>query len=89
MRVGIPRETAPGETRVAAVPDVARKLSSTDIESVVEAGAGRASHHPDEAYSEAGITVASDPGQVWGADVVAKVRAPSREEIGRVGDGGC
>jgi NAD(P) transhydrogenase subunit alpha len=88
MRVGIPRETAPGETRVAAVPDVARKLSGKGIELVVEAGAGQGSHVPDEAYSDADITVASDPAQVWGADVVAKVRAPSPEEIGRVGEGG-
>jgi NAD(P) transhydrogenase subunit alpha len=84
MRVGIPRETAPGETRVAAVPDVARKLSTKSIDLLVEAGAGRGSHVPDEAYREADITVASDPAQVWGADVVAKVRAPSPEEIGRI-----
>jgi NAD(P) transhydrogenase subunit alpha len=88
MRVGIPRETAPGETRVAAVPDVARKLSNKGIELVVEAGAGEGSHVPDAAYREAEMTVADDAGQIWGADVVAKVRAPSPEEIERLPEDG-
>jgi NAD(P) transhydrogenase subunit alpha len=88
MRVGIPRETAPGETRVAAVPDIARKLSQKGIELVVEAGAGEGSHMPDDAYRDAEIAVAEDSGQVWGADVVAKVRAPSQEEIGRLPEDG-
>jgi H+-translocating NAD(P) transhydrogenase subunit alpha len=88
MRVGIPRESAPGETRVAAVPDVTSKLERKGIELVVEAGAGAASHVPDPAYEEAGIAVASDPAEVWGADVVAKVRAPSPDEIERLSDGG-
>jgi len=88
MRVGIPRESAPGETRVAAVPDVARRLERKGIELVVESGAGAAAHVPDALYTEAGISVASDPAEVWGADVVAKVRAPSREEIGRIRDDG-
>jgi NAD(P) transhydrogenase subunit alpha len=87
MRVGIPRETVPGETRVAAVPDVARKLSSKGIELVVESGAGEASHVLDAAYADADISVAPDAGEVWGADVVAKVRAPSQEEIERLGEG--
>ena len=50
MRVGIPRESAPGETRVAAVPDVARKLSKKGIELVVESGAGELSHVPDDRF---------------------------------------
>jgi NAD(P) transhydrogenase subunit alpha len=88
MRVGIPRETASGETRVAAVPDVARKLSKKGIELVVEAGAGEGSHVPDDAYREAEMTVTDDAAEVWGADVVAKVRAPSPEEIGRLPEDG-
>src|SRR5256714_4859187 len=88
MRVGIPRESAPGETRVAAVPDVARKLSKKGIELVVEAGAGEGSHVLDSAYREAEITVADDPGQVWSADVVAKVHAPSADEIERLREDG-
>jgi NAD(P) transhydrogenase subunit alpha len=72
---------------VAAVPDVARKLSKKGIELVVESGAGDLSHVPDDAYREAEMTVAADPSEVWNADVVAKVRAPSREEIERLGEG--
>jgi H+-translocating NAD(P) transhydrogenase subunit alpha len=87
MRVGIPRESAPGETRVAAVPDVARKLSKKGIELVVESGAGELSHFLDEAYRDAEMTVAGDAAEVWDADVVAKVRAPSPEEIERLGEG--
>jgi NAD(P) transhydrogenase subunit alpha len=88
MRVGIPRESAPGETRVAAVPDVARRLERKGIELVVEAGAGAASHVPDSEYADAGISVTSDAAEIWGADVVAKVQAPSRDEIGRLRDDG-
>jgi NAD(P) transhydrogenase subunit alpha len=86
MRVGIPKETAEGERRVALVPEVAKKLAQThDV--VVEAGAGEAALIPDSLYEEAGVTVTSDPAQVWGADVVVKVAPPSNEEIGRLGKG--
>src|SRR3954451_17852663 len=87
MQVGIPRETAPEETRVAAVPDVARKLSKKGIELVVESGAGELSHVPDDAYREAEMIVAADSAEVWDAYVVAKVRAPSREETECLGEG--
>ena len=86
MRVGIPKETAEGERRVALVPEVAKKLAQThDV--VVEAGAGEAALIPDSLYEEAGVTVTGDPAQVWGADVVIKVAPPSNEEIGRLGKG--
>jgi len=88
MRVGIPKETARGECRVAIAPDVVKRLARKDVEFVVEAGAGEASSITDDALREAGATIASDASEVWGADVVAKVRAPSPEEIGRMRDGG-
>jgi H+-translocating NAD(P) transhydrogenase subunit alpha len=88
MRVGIPRETARGEARVAIAPDVVKRLARKDVEFVVEAGAGEASSITDEALREAGATIATDASDVWAADVVAKVRAPSPEEIGRMRDGG-
>jgi NAD(P) transhydrogenase subunit alpha len=72
---------------VAAVPEVAKRLSRRGIELVVEAGAGDESHFPDDEYREAEIAVASDASEVWGADVVAKVRAPSSDEIGRLKQG--
>jgi H+-translocating NAD(P) transhydrogenase subunit alpha len=88
MRVGIPKETTRGEARVAVAPDVVKRLARKDVEFVVEAGAGDAASITDDALKEAGATIATDSSEVWGADVVAKVRAPSTEEIGRMRDGG-
>jgi H+-translocating NAD(P) transhydrogenase subunit alpha len=84
MRVGVPKETAEREKRVALVPEVARKLAQKEHEIVVEAGAGQAALIPDELYTEAGATL----GDPWAADVVAKVAPPSGEEIGRLGSDG-
>jgi NAD(P) transhydrogenase subunit alpha len=88
MKVGIPNETASGENRVATVPDVIKRLSKKGVDVVVESGAGAAASIPDEQFADAGATIATDPGEVWGADVVAKVRAPSTEEIRRLREGG-
>ena len=88
MRVGIPKETQAGEARVAIAPDVVKRMARRDVEFVVEAGAGAAASITDEALGDAGATIAADPSEVWGADVVAKVRAPSPDEIGRMRDGG-
>jgi NAD(P) transhydrogenase subunit alpha len=81
MRVGVPKETAEGERRVALVPEVVRKLVGKDLEVVVEPGAGDGALIPDGAFAEAGAQL----GDPWSADVVAKVAAPSAEEIGRLG----
>src|SRR6476619_6056497 len=69
MKVGVPRESAPGERRVAMVPDVVKRLGAKDVEVVVEAGAGEAALIPDELFEEAGAKI----GDPWGADVVAKL----------------
>jgi NAD(P) transhydrogenase subunit alpha len=82
MRVGVPKETAEGERRVALVPEVVKRLASKDVQVVVEPGAGQGALLPDAAFTEAGATI----GDPWGADVVAKVAAPSPEEIGRIGN---
>jgi NAD(P) transhydrogenase subunit alpha len=79
VRVGVPKETAPGERRVALSPDVVRRLGK-DHEVVVEAGAGEAAGVPDEQFTDAGATL----GDPWGADVVAKVVAPNEAETGRL-----
>jgi NAD(P) transhydrogenase subunit alpha len=84
MKVGVPKETAEGERRVALVPDVVRKLSAKDIEVLVEPGAGEQALIPDSLFEDAGATVT--PG-VWNADVVVKVAPPTTEEIGKLGDG--
>ncbi|MEA2457770.1 MAG: H+-translocating transhydrogenase subunit alpha [Thermoleophilaceae bacterium] len=84
MKLGVPNQSAQGEKRVALVPDVARKLAARGVDAVVEAGAGELSHIPDSAYTDAGATVGSAE-DAWGADVVAVVRAPTSEEIARLG----
>jgi H+-translocating NAD(P) transhydrogenase subunit alpha len=86
MKVGVPTESADGERRVALVPEVVRKLVSDGHEIVVESGAGAEALIPDELFSEAGATIASDAGQVWSADVVVKVARPSSEEIDQLSD---
>jgi H+-translocating NAD(P) transhydrogenase subunit alpha len=86
MRVGVPKETAEGERRVALVPDTVRSLTGEELEVVVESGAGAHAGHPDPEYSEAGAGVR--PGdEAWGADAVVKVAVPTVEEIGRLRPG--
>jgi len=80
VRVGVPKETAEGERRVALSPDVVRRLGK-DHEVVVEAGAGEAAGTPDAQFTDAGATI----GDPWGADVVAKVAAPTEAETARLG----
>jgi NAD(P) transhydrogenase subunit alpha len=83
VRIGVPRETAAGERRVALVPDVVRRLVAAEHEVVVEPGAGLGAGAPDDGYEAAGAQL----GDPWGAEVVAKVAAPSDEEAARLGPG--
>jgi NAD(P) transhydrogenase subunit alpha len=83
MKVGVPKETAEGERRVALVPEVVRKLTSKGFDVVVEPGAGDEAMLSDEAYEEAGATVGDG---VWDADVVVKVAAPNADEIAKLGN---
>jgi NAD(P) transhydrogenase subunit alpha len=83
MKVGVAREIAPGERRVALVPETAAKLVAAGFEIVVEPGAGEAASFPDDAYREAGATL----GSPWEADVVVKVSKPDEAEVGRLRDG--
>jgi proton-translocating NAD(P)+ transhydrogenase subunit alpha len=80
MRVGVPKETAPGERRVALVPESASRLAGVGIEVAVETGAGLEAGCSDDAYREAGATVADDA--LAGVELVARVRKPSVEEVG-------
>ena len=86
MIIGIPRESLPGETRVAATPQTVGQLIKLGYEVVVEAGAGAASSFTDAAFTEAGAGVGSAE-QVWAADVVLKVNAPDNAEIAALRDG--
>jgi NAD(P) transhydrogenase subunit alpha len=86
MKLGVPNQSAQGEKRVALVPDVAKKLAARAVECVVESGAGELSHIHDQAYTDAGATIGSAE-DAWGAEVVAVVRAPTADEIGRLDRG--
>lgn len=83
MLIGIPRESLPGETRVAATPQTVGQIIKLGYAVVVESGAGAASSFSDSAYVEAGAEI----GTPWDADVVLKVNAPDDSEIGKLRDG--
>lgn len=87
MRIAVPREVRPGETRVALDPDSARKLSKLGAEIAVEAGAGEAACFPDGAYAQAGAVIAPAEGLLEGADLVLKVAAPTPGEAARLKPG--
>jgi NAD(P) transhydrogenase subunit alpha len=84
MKIGVPKETAEGENRVALVPEVVRKLTGQEHQVIVERGAGAGALLPDEQFEEAGATMTEDAAAVYGADVVVKVAAPNDEETGRL-----
>lgn len=81
VKVGVPRETASGERRVAIVPDVVARLVKKGIEIVVEKGAGASAYYSDDAFTEKGAKLVSRE-EAFGADVVLKVQPPDDEEIG-------
>lgn len=86
MRVGIAKETAPDERRVAAVPETVRKITAKGADVLVEPGAGAAASYPDAAYEEVGARIAPAD-EVWSADVVLKVAPPTAEEARRLRSG--
>lgn len=86
MKIGIPAETRPGETRVAATPETVKKYVAAKHQVIVQAGAGVASSITDEAYQAAGATIAT-AAEAFGAEMVLKVRAPSEQERGLIKSG--
>ncbi len=87
MKVGVPRETLPGERRVALVPDVLGRLKAAGVDVIVERGAGVAASFPDAAYEEAGASVASRDDVYAQADCIAKVQRPTAEEAANLRGG--
>jgi proton-translocating NAD(P)+ transhydrogenase subunit alpha len=85
MRVGVPKETAAGESRVALVPEVVGKLKAKGLDILVQSGAGGAALLPDEAFVEAGAALASGAAEVWRADVVVKISPPTPDEVALLG----
>jgi len=89
MRIGVPKESAAGEKRVATVPEVVEKLVKLGFTVAVERGAGDAANFADDTYRAAGAEVVGTAAELWAtSDIVFKVRAPSPEEVGLLREGG-
>ena len=87
MKIGVPKESADGERRVALVPDSVRSLSKNDgVEVVIETGAGVDAGHPDDQYTEAGARVGA-LSDVLACDVVLRVSVPSVADIQQLAAG--
>jgi NAD(P) transhydrogenase subunit alpha len=88
MIVGVPRETAPGERRVALIPETAEKLARTGVSVMVERNAGDRAFHADDAYTKVGATIAADARELYAkSDLVLHVRRPAAEVIDGLRDG--
>ena len=83
MKVGVARETASGERRVALVPEALGKLTAAGLEVLVESGAGLNAQIPDASFADAGATVVTTADLYAAADVILRVQKPSGDEIGR------
>ncbi len=87
--IGVPKETAAGEKRVATVPEIVEKLIKLGFQVAVQSGAGDAANFSDDTYRAAGARVVDTAAALWAAsDIVFKVRAPSTEEVALMRDGG-
>ncbi|MEQ9623335.1 Re/Si-specific NAD(P)(+) transhydrogenase subunit alpha [Coleofasciculus chthonoplastes] len=88
MKIALVKEIEVGENRVALIPDTVARLVKQGLEIWVENGAGEASFFSDRTYEEAGATLVSDPGKLWGeADVIVKVGIPKDDEINQMREG--
>src|ERR1700761_2608987 len=84
MKVGVVKEDAPGERRVALVPETVPKLTAAGAEGPVEKGAGEAAWYPDTASAEAGAVIVSGPELYDQADVILTVTRPSLSAVPRL-----
>jgi NAD(P) transhydrogenase subunit alpha len=87
VRIGVPKETAAGEHRVALVPEVVSKLHAKGLDVVVEAGAGADAMLTDAAFTAAGAKIAADAAEVWQSDVVVTIAPPDPDAIRGLGSG--
>jgi H+-translocating NAD(P) transhydrogenase subunit alpha len=87
MRVGVPKETAAGEHRVALVPEVVGKLKAKGLEVLVQRGAGAGALLPDDAFVAAGADLSDGAAEVWRSDIVVAIAPPSEQEIAQLGAG--
>ena len=88
MRIGVPKESAAGERRVATVPDVVEKLIKLGFSVAVESGAGDAANFSDDTYRAAGAQVLPTAADVFAqADIIFKARVPIPEEAAQLREG--
>jgi H+-translocating NAD(P) transhydrogenase subunit alpha len=88
LRVGVPRETRPAETRVALTPDVVRQLSRKPFEILVERDAGIAASFTNDAFEAAGARIIDSADTLYQeADVILKIQRPADDEIARLRSG--
>ncbi len=87
MKIGIPLEARPGETRVASTPEVVKKLIGKGFEILVESGAGVRAGYPDAQYGQAGAQLTNRAG-VYDVDLLLKVRRPDAGEVDAMRPGG-
>jgi NAD(P) transhydrogenase subunit alpha len=87
MRIGVPKETAAGEHRVALVPEVVSKLKAKGLDIVVQSGAGSGALLPDGDFAAAGAQLTADAAEVWGCDVVVTIAPPDAQAIRGLGSG--
>ncbi len=84
MRIVVPKETSPGEQRVALVPESCKKLIQAGYEIAIESGAGDFAGLADDSYRELGVAVQSEPADLLGsADLMLKITAPVTSQSGR------
>jgi len=86
MRIGVPLETRPGETRVAATPETVKKFIGQGHTVVIQKDAGLKASQPDSAYEAVGATIGS-AADAFGAEIVLKVRAPEAAELKQIQSG--
>jgi len=84
VKVAVVKENAPGERRVALVPDSVRRLSQAGLDVMVEAGAGQAAWFPDSAYAEAGAVIADHADLFAQADILLFVGEPGARDVAKL-----
>jgi len=87
MRIGVPKEVAANERRVALTPDVAGRLVKAGFEVVVERGAGTGAFFPDEAYSAAGVKIGDRSSVLGQSEIILQVQAPVATELAQYREG--
>src|SRR5262245_8751200 len=85
MMVGVPKETAQGERRVALVPELVGKLKKAGVEVLLQPSAGEQAGYPDALFQEQGLRFEADVFAI--SDILLKVQPPTLAEIGRMKEG--